>query len=118
MDMQERLVLKDQLGSCFTLPTLEWQRCQERLLEPDTDRELRRLITQLESLAARIAKTCYPRPITTPADIFRELVALDEEFDSLHIDFKEHTLSVTTEAIELRGPAERRNVSSPRAGDL
>ncbi|MEX2170072.1 MAG: hypothetical protein WD851_12245 [Pirellulales bacterium] len=118
VDMQERLTLKDQIGSCLTLPTPEWQRCQERLarmaqlreqdwqaslrlLEPDTDRQLGGLIAQLESLAARLAKICSPRPITTPADILRDLVALDEEFESLHIDFKEHTLSVTTEAIEL-----------------
>ena len=42
-------------------------------------------------------------PTATLNDVYQDLLALDEEFDALSYDIAEHSLSITTEPIQLEG---------------
>ncbi|MEX2169437.1 MAG: hypothetical protein WD851_09000 [Pirellulales bacterium] len=117
-DMHQRLVRQDQFAAQLTLPRDQWRRCRRQLvriarlhnrgwqsslalIEPEVAHDLRAMKVQLDALAASVAKLAKPRPIVLLTDLFRDLVALEEEFGGLEICFEESTFTVVTEAIEL-----------------
>ncbi|QDU94479.1 hypothetical protein [Lignipirellula cremea] len=79
-------------------------------------RELRDVVWRLRTEATALASSLEPVAATlknaTVADIFADLLAMREEFGDLAFDRKAHTLSVTTEPLELHdvhlGPFEIR----------
>jgi hypothetical protein len=77
-----------------------WHRAAESLtadlagMLENFQRELGWAVTGLQDRKA-------PPRIATVADMYRDILALDNEFDGVEIDVKEHTLRVTTDRITL-----------------
>ena len=63
--------------------------------------ECRYLINRLQSAVERANALLTSRPRPRVSDVFRELVALDEEFDEVECDVAKGTLAVTTAPITL-----------------
>lgn len=103
------------------LPEDVWQQCRllsrrlhraeergwilaARQIKRDYRDMVRRLRSDVESIVGQFGSP-YDRPIavTTAVDIYHDLLALHEEFDSVSFDRRGQTLSVTTEPIELEG---------------
>jgi hypothetical protein len=88
-----------------------WQGAAKRISEDLTD-ALESFHRQLENTLRVCQSRPAPRSDSTAADIFRDLLALQGEFEQLEIDLEGHTLSVTTDPIRLEdryfGPFEIR----------
>lgn len=102
------------------LPTGAWQSATElvrRLRRAELHRwhlaaatlrgDLRHTLSSLQSPLIELERTlvgpsCNPY-LARPTDIYRDLVAIEEEFAALSFDCRFHTLSVTTEPITLVG---------------
>jgi hypothetical protein len=119
--IHERLVCREQSnGHCY-LPEATWERCQTfarrvnraqrrgwRLAAARCERDLRATIDRLQGELAGIAQGLANRNFNngryaTIEDLYRDMVALHEEFVDVSWDWRAKTLSVTTDPIELRG---------------
>jgi hypothetical protein len=58
---------------------------------------------QLAELISRLRSRATTEPLVTAADIFRDLLALQQEFEEASCDFEEHEVRATTAPIELEG---------------
>ena len=70
------------------------------------------LVNQLEDCQRELAQVAWqltriygPRTVSSLGELYRDLVALEQEPFELQIDLDEHELSVTTEPIVLEGIA-------------
>ncbi len=79
-----------------------WRLAEKALLRQLAD-TVQRLQLELEGGGRRVEARCRPRPAIRPADIYRDIVALDQEFSGLDIDLSSHELAVTTDSIVLEG---------------
>lgn len=73
-------------------------RCLERFL-----RQADRLQWQLGYFLTDLRRQTSPRRLPPDSEIYRDIVALKEEFPEVTVDLQAHTLSVETEPIELEG---------------
>jgi hypothetical protein len=111
------------------LPAAHWTECQSlvhrihlsrsrswkhaaALLEDRLERALSRCSERLQEISRHISSSGRVSPPQTAREIFRDLVALSDEFEAVTIDVPNQTLSVTTEPIVLEeiglGPFEIR----------
>jgi hypothetical protein len=79
-----------------------WQRAVRRLSTELAD-VARRFQMDLETARHAIESQTAPRIVPTPSEIYRDILAIQEEFDEVEIDLDEHELSVTTDSIVLEG---------------
>jgi hypothetical protein len=79
-----------------------WLRAAEVLARELADC-LRYLPRELENAARAVAIPAQPAHLSTPSEIFRDLLAMDEEFDEIETDLKTHEICATTETIVLEG---------------
>ena len=102
------------------LPVDAWQRCESvarqscrarqhgwHLAADRLQRELAclvgRLHGDLNEVESMLGSSDGERSIATTADIYADLITLDDEFEDVSFDSRAQTLSVTTEPIELEG---------------
>jgi hypothetical protein len=111
------------------LPEAHWTECQSlvhrihlsrshgwhnaaALLEDRLERALSRCSERLQEISRYVSSSGRLSPSQTAGEIFRDLVALSDEFESVTIDVPNQTLSITTEPIFLEeiglGPFEIR----------
>ena len=55
----------------------------------------------LENAHRDLQSLCEQRQVSSVSDIYRDILALDDEFEDVQIDLKEHALAVTTDRIVL-----------------
>jgi hypothetical protein len=79
-----------------------WQRAAAKLIA-DLSCEIASGRRGLDNALRTLESHQSRHPISTVADIYRDLLALDGEFDEVKIDFDEHELSVATDRIVLEG---------------
>ncbi|MDP7019580.1 MAG: hypothetical protein QGG36_27535 [Pirellulaceae bacterium] len=118
--IHEQLHSKTAHDKCVGLPTAAWEQCESRnrKLQKATQRgwnlAANRLIQDLRLAVERLCKEIAEldhklRPSggegrkASVADIYADLVAMHDEFEDVVFNRRDHTLSVTTEAIELDG---------------
>jgi hypothetical protein len=77
-----------------------WHRAARRLTE-DMANALDDCRRHLESAHHTLESCNPPRHVASASDIYRDILALYDEFEDVNIDLKEHTLSVTTDPIVL-----------------
>jgi len=77
-----------------------WLRAAQTLARDLVD-SLRYLTRELENAARAIETHLRPVNLSTPAEIFRDLLAIRQEFDEVTIDLATHEICVTTEPIVL-----------------
>jgi hypothetical protein len=80
--------------------TRGWHVASARLVE-DLDYNLRTLDRELSALRQQLSLPPRPQQITTPREIVADLEALEQEFEEVTLDLKQHSLSVLTKPIEL-----------------
>ncbi|MEX0611926.1 MAG: hypothetical protein WD229_07380 [Pirellulales bacterium] len=111
------------------LPVSSWHRCVElvrqirraelrgwQLAAAEISTDLRHTIaaieSELESVLCQMSPLAATQSTANTSDIYRDLVALGEEFDEVSFDLRGRWLSVTTEPLELEriylGPFEIR----------
>ena len=79
-----------------------WQIALRAVVE-DRIWRLERLSNEISEVTRRL-KDCQQQSFTaTAADIYRDLVVLNDEFESVQVCDSPHTLTISTEAIELDG---------------
>jgi hypothetical protein len=100
------------------LPETHWTECQSlihkihhsrihswnhaaALLEDRLERALSRCLERLQETSRHVSSSGRQSPPQTAREIFRDLVALSDEFESVTIDVPNQTLSVMTEPIVL-----------------
>jgi hypothetical protein len=91
--LQRQIVLARQRG---------WQGAAKRLTE-DLVRVLEDCRRDLDSALRNLHFSPPQCPVSSASNIYADLVALQKEFDEGEIDLNEHTISVTTDSIELEG---------------
>jgi len=79
-----------------------WHRAARRLSQEMAD-ALRRYHQDLEMALRTVEAHNVPRISSTPAEIYRDIQALQTEFDEVEIDIANQTISVTTDTIEFEG---------------
>jgi hypothetical protein len=72
-----------------------------RHLGDELSHAFRRLKAELESVSPAFESFAVPMFLPTAADMFRDILALREEFDEVEIDVENHELRVTTDVIVL-----------------
>jgi hypothetical protein len=77
-----------------------WHRAASRLNEEMVD-AMRRCHSELETALRTVEVHSAPRFLSTPSEIYRDILALHAEFDEVEIDFDGHELCATTDAIVL-----------------
>jgi hypothetical protein len=77
-----------------------WHGAAKRLTE-DLTNALESCRRELEGALRTIKSASPDRPISSAADIYRDILALETEFEDVKIELKEHLLSVTTDRITL-----------------
>jgi hypothetical protein len=113
----------------FELPETDWTYAQLFLRQLDTcrhrawpyaaavvedrlERALERCIERFQEIRRQVARQGSPLFIQRTREIFRDLVALSDEFEGVSIDGPDHMVAITTEAIVLEdvnlGPFEIR----------
>jgi hypothetical protein len=65
--------------------------------------ELEWLQSSLTKLSVQLREQLSPPPIASQAELYRDLAALDQEFQELLCDLESRSISVNTEPIELAG---------------
>lgn len=93
-----------QLAQCFRRMNLARERGWRgpaRELAVQLESEFHCLTSQLQSAVERAKALATSRPHPQASDVFREIAALDEEFDEVVCDVRAGTLTVTTEPITL-----------------
>jgi hypothetical protein len=102
------------------LPQNAWDRCAQLVrqirraqlrgwnlaaqeLRTDLRYTLAAIQGELTALHSRLPAAIRPDPVTSAHDIYRDLVALQQEFECVDFDCRASWLSVTTEPIELQG---------------
>jgi len=71
---------------------------EEQLLHEIDD-----LQTDLGRVTDQLRRRLAPQNIPTPAELYRDLVALESEFEAVQCERDEHLIAVTTRPIELEG---------------
>ena len=116
--IHEQITGRSALADTISLPEYSWQQVQrlkrqfvrahergwrlaEKALFRDLADVLHRVQYELEGAVRRVEAYRQSRPATSPAEIYRDIVALKQEFDGLEIDFSTHELVVTTDSIIL-----------------
>ena len=77
-----------------------WHLAARRLSEEMAE-AIRRCHRDLETALRTAEAHSTPRILPTPSEIYRDILALDAEFDEVEIDFDAHELCVTTDAVVL-----------------
>jgi hypothetical protein len=77
-----------------------WHAAAARLIK-DLDYPLNDCQRYVDIAIQRLAEDGRPRKISAPGDIYRDILALYEEFEEVDIDLQKHELSVTTDRIVL-----------------
>jgi hypothetical protein len=102
------------------LPTCTWDRCAQLVrqirraelrgwhlaaeeLRRDLDYTISTLHSELTSIASQASRIPTTKALATFGDVYRDLLALEEEFDEVDHDLRGRWLSVTTEPITLQG---------------
>lgn len=130
MDDQQRTALRASLlihqhratclapGDAIYLPQHSWQnivrlkrqieraasrgwRSAAQSLARDLADSLRYMSRELENAARTIETHLQPVNLSTPSEIFRDLLAIHQEFDEVTIDLKTHEICATTDRIVL-----------------
>lgn len=118
--IHEQVAGRDIPPDDIQLPEYSWQRVQrlkrqfirahehgwrlaEKALFRDMADILQRVQYELEGAVRRVEAYRKPRQAISPNEIYRDIVALKQEFDGLEIDFSSHELVVTTDSIILEG---------------
>jgi hypothetical protein len=116
--IHERRHSKTTHDKCATLPTAAWQQCESlnRRLQKASQRGLNlaakrlnhdlrlaveRLRNEVTELDHKLRPSSGEDRIAPVGDIYADLIALHDEFEDVAFNRRDHTLSVTTEAIEL-----------------
>ena len=116
--IQVELVAHSHLYPALNLPKLHWERVERiaRSVElargrdwqaaaRQREEELLRAVDELENALTRLTDQVRlrqaPQTIPTPAELYRDLVALESEFEALQCEPEGQTISVTTEPIVL-----------------
>lgn len=79
---------------------LGWQRAAASLSE-DLEFDLHCLRRQIEHVLDVLHKRAHLQPIPSQAELLREILALEQEFDEIELDLKQGHLSVVTQEIVL-----------------
>jgi len=79
-----------------------WQVAANSLLDY-LDYQVGLLMTELKHFRDQLPSTARPPRIASPGQILADLLALEQEFESVRIDLKEGTITAQTEPIELEG---------------
>jgi hypothetical protein len=77
-----------------------WQAASQSLLQ-DFDYTAGRLQREIELLRQNLASSGTPKLVTTASEIAADLIALDDEFESVTLDLKERSATVLTASITL-----------------
>lgn len=119
--IHKQLDYRNTASAACDLPEASWQQCQTlsrrvqraqqrgwNLAARQCVRELRSVIGHLQGEFGSLAQQLDTRlgndqPIATIQDIYRDVLALRDEFDGVSWEHRQQTLSVTTESIELEG---------------
>jgi hypothetical protein len=118
--IREHLSGRGAQADAIRLPEHSWQRVQrlkrqavlahqrgwrlaEKVLFRDLADALRRFQYELEGAVPRVEAHLVSRQEVRPGEVFRDILALQQEFDGFEVDFENHELSVATEPIVLEG---------------
>lgn len=77
-----------------------WHLAERTLLHDLTD-SLRRFQYEVEGSVRQVETHRKPRPEVSPAEIYRDILAVQQEFEGCEIDLGSHEFSVTTDPIVL-----------------
>jgi hypothetical protein len=80
----------------------QWTVASRDLIE-DLDSLLNQLDIELRVVRRELNSRLRPRHLSTPGDVYADLLALPSEFEELTIDLQQRTISVSTEPIGLEG---------------
>jgi hypothetical protein len=127
--MHAQLEASRQTVRVAELPAERWRRCESLVgnvrraelrgwrlaaeqLRHDLRCALRSLEMELEGLTDRLDAAPKAAPLNSVGDVYRDIVALETEFEEIRSDLRARTLAVITESIELEnvllGPFEIR----------
>jgi hypothetical protein len=79
-----------------------WQLAEKALFRDFAD-TLRRFQYELEGSVRQVQTRLEPHPEVSPVELYRDVLALTQEFDGFEIDYENHELAVTTDPIVLEG---------------
>jgi hypothetical protein len=116
--IHERLQAPARLNCVDRFPGAEWDRLRNTLwrhrqvevrdwrgaargLLADLDEQTGLLISQLQYFRQQLTASARPKQVAAPSQILADLLALDNEFESVEIDLREKTVTVQTAPIEL-----------------
>jgi hypothetical protein len=116
--IHERLHVPARLNCVDRFPGAEWDRLRNtlwrhrkvevrdwrvaaRALLDDLDYQTGLLISQLQCFRQQLTSSARAKQVAAPSQILADLLALDNEFESVEIDLQEKTVTVQTAPIEL-----------------
>jgi len=113
-------LVSEETPSLYEMPFQAWWYCDRLLrkrqlaqhrgwdsaaskLERDLKTGVVQLIQQLTTLHSELSSDASQHQISSVKELYAELLALEEEYGEVNLDLREHSISVSTEPIELEG---------------